>query len=56
VHLTELFVLADGAGPLPDPNLSSGRICRVRVVVWVSWVAHFPPDLQGFCSFVGSRR
>jgi hypothetical protein len=36
VHLSELFVLADGAGLLPDPDLSSERMCRVLAVAGVS--------------------
>jgi hypothetical protein len=36
VHLSELFVLADRAGLLPDPDLSSERMCRVLAVAGVS--------------------
>ena len=36
VHLSELFILADRAGLLPDPDLSSERMCRVLAVAGVS--------------------
>jgi hypothetical protein len=36
VHLSELFVLADRAGLLPNPDLSSERMCRVLAVAGVS--------------------
>jgi hypothetical protein len=36
VHLAELFVLADKAGLLPDPDLSSERLRRVLAVAGVS--------------------
>jgi hypothetical protein len=36
VHLAELFVLADRAGLLPDPELSSERVRRVLAVAGVS--------------------
>jgi hypothetical protein len=36
VHLSELFVLADRAGLLPDPELAAGRMQRVLAIAGVS--------------------
>ena len=35
-HLSELFVLADRAGLLPDPELAAGRIQRVLAIAGLS--------------------